>query len=215
MVHTTIYHNINFYSSFGALHLQITPDISFELYSSSFWFAVVYKECTELDICCLKHLEQDLQMISIWIRKNLVHKPLFAKTKSISLNRKTILRLIIAPVSSHSPLSRTQLICVWIKRSSFNICLETNFVASHFARLTASLTLPKIPFCGLPLVGLGRIGLGRGRLGGGCCLGFNGRLAAGSGGVGAPWEATFATCLGSCLDSILGGRCCLPNNSII
>ena len=149
--------------------------------------------------------------------KNLVLNLFLNITKTIFvyLNRKTILRLIIAPVSSHSPLSRTQLICVWIKRSSFNICLETNFVASHFARLTASLTLPKIPFCGLPLVGLGRIGLGRGRLGGGCCLGFKGRRAAGSGGVGAPWEATFATCLGSCLDSILGGRCCLPNNLTI
>jgi len=100
-------------------------------------------------------------------------------------------RFIIDPVSSHSPFSRTQLICFLMNLSSFNICPDTNFFASHFALSTPSLTLSRKPFWGLRF-GLGRTGLGRPRLGGDC-LG-KGLLGGVSVGGGSPGVATLVTC---------------------
>ena len=92
--------------------------------------------------------------------------------------------------------------------SSFNICPDTNFFASHFALSTPSLTLSRKPFWGLRF-GLGRTGLGRPRLGGDC-LG-KGLLGGASVGGGIPGVATLVTCR----DSAGGwGRCCLPANII-
>ena len=110
-------------------------------------------------------------------------------------------------MSSHGPLSITQFICFFINRSSFNICPDTNFFASHFAWFTLTFTLSrKLGVGGLRGTGfLCRAGLGRPRPGGGC-LG-KGRFAVGSGPEAAK-GAIFETCRDSC--GISDG-CCLPN----